>query len=725
MRRLPFIFLIATATAPTGTTARAEDPAMPAAGTTQETAPSTSQIPAFSAQVDQVTVDAVVTDKKGNPMSGLVAGDFTVLEDDVPQNLSYFEAVELPASPSTTPPPKPRVTTNSDRSVRIGRTFVIVFDDVHTTRGNGERGKTAIAQFLKTGVREGDHVTLVSAAGDAWWSARMEEGRGDLMAVLKRLEGRYIPDRSPDRMSDYEAMRIQLFDDKDVAARVARRFDSTGALTSSRYDTTGISAAGHDPVIWGRATEVYFQAVARNRVTLKTLRRVLEALTTTKGRKSVILVTDGFVNDPSMEDFKEVVKASRRANAAIYTVDSVGLAGMPVEFGAESASPIADLDVGAAFMDASLSTEGSDDLADDSGGFTVKNANDLTRGIERIADESRIYYLLGYMPTNAKQDGRFRKIEVKVNRKDVKIRARKGYYAPLEGGKRTADKNEVSRVDPQFQEALDSPYEAGDIPLRMTAYVFGEGLMGKANATVVTEIDVGGFAFEEKEGRSVDTLDFLIVAAHRDSGEFWRYDQKVNMNLLPATRERLSKSWLPIARDFELGPGAYQAKVVVRDKNSGKIGSVMFPFEIPDLTAFRTSSVTLSDTLQPTSPGDKVDVPRPVLLARRTFPSGVKLYVQFSVFGAAKDKASGMPRVSAGYQIRAADGTVKDGLPESVIRPTSLGNLSRLMATTLGGYAPGRYDFVLSLKDEITGKTLEIHEPFTVAAPQAADAGGR
>ncbi len=724
MRRLPFVFLIAAAATPAAPPARAEDPAAPQAEAAQQSPPA-PEIPAFTAQVDQVTVDAVVTDKKGNPASGLVAGDFTVLEDGAPQSLSYFEAVELPPSPSSTPPPKPRVTTNSDRGVRIGRTFVIVFDDVHTTRGNGERGKTAIAQFLKTGVREGDHVTLVSAAGDAWWSARMEEGRDDLMAVLRRLEGRYIPDRSPERMSDYEAMRIQLFDDKDVAARVARRFDSTGALNSSSQDSTGVSAGGPDPMISGRASEVYFQAVARNRVTLKTLRRVLEALTTTKGRKSVILVTDGFVHDPSLEDFKQVVEASRRANAAIYSVDSIGLAGMPVEFGAESASPIADQDVGAAFMDASLSTEGNDDLADDTGGFSVRNANDLTRGIERIADESRVYYLLGYIPTNAKQDGKFRKIEVKLNRKDVKIRARKGYYAPLEGGKRVAEEKGVARVDPQFQEALDSPYEAGDIPLRMTAYVFGEGLMGKANATVVTEIDVGGFAFEEKEGRSVDTLDFLIVAAHRDSGEFWRYDQKVNMNLLPATRERLAKSWLPIARDFELAPGAYQAKVVVRDKNSGKVGSVMFPFQVPELTAFRASSVTLSDTLQPEPPGEKAKVPRPVLLARRTFAPGAELYVQFSVFGAAKDKASGMPKVSAGYQIRAADGTVKGGVPSSTIRPTSLGHLSRLMATTLKGYAPGTYDFSLSVKDEITDKTLEIHEPFTVAAPQAADAAPR
>jgi VWFA-related protein len=724
MRRLPWVFLIAAAATPAAPRSRADDSPASKQEAAQQ-APADSEIPAFAAQVDQVTVDAVVTDKKGNALSGLATSDFTVLEDGVPQTLSYFEAVELPPAPSSSPPPKPRVTTNVGPRARVGRTFLIFFDDVHTTRGNGERAKTAIAQFLKTAVREGDHVTLVSAAGDAWWTARMEEGRDDLMAILKRLEGRYIPDRALDRISDYEAMRIYLYDDQEVAGRVQRRLESTGSLTSSQSGTALAAAGGRDPMLWARASEVYFQAVGRNRITLKGLRRALDSLATTKGRKSVILVSDGFMNDPSLDDFKEVVQASRRANAAIYSVESMGLAGLPVGFGAESSSPIADLDVGAAFMDAALATQGDDDLADDTGGFSVKNTNDLARGIERIADESRVYYLLGYIPTNTKQDGKFRKIEVKVGRKDVKIRARKGYYAALEGGQEAANKKDVPRVDPLFQQALDSPYEVGDIPLRMTAYVFGEGLMGKASATVVAEVDVRKLAFQEKEGRFSDTLEFLIVAAHRDRGEFWRYDQKINMNLLPATRDRLFESWLSIGRDFELGPGAYQAKIVVRDKNSGKVGSLMFPFEVPELTAFRTSSVTLSDKLQPTPPGEKDDVPRPVLLARRTFAPGAQLYVQFSVFGAAKDKASGMPRVSAGYEIRAADGSTKGNVAASTIRPTSLGHLSRLLGTTLGGYSPGTYDLALTVKDEIAGKTIEIHEPFTVAAPEAAAAAAR
>src|SRR5271169_5171811 len=78
-------------------------------------------IPKFSAEIEQVTVDAVVTDKKGKPISGLTTADFTVLEDGVPQTLSYFEAVQLPETPAAKPPAKLRIATNTDPATRIGR----------------------------------------------------------------------------------------------------------------------------------------------------------------------------------------------------------------------------------------------------------------------------------------------------------------------------------------------------------------------------------------------------------------------------------------------------------------------------------------------------------------------------------------------------------------------------------------------------------------------------
>jgi hypothetical protein len=251
----------------------------------------------------------------------------------------------------------------------------------------------------------------------------------------------------------------------------------------------------------------------------------------------------------------------------------------------------------------------------------------------------------------------------------------------------------------------------------MSAWVFDETLLGKANTVVATDVDVREFAFKEQDGRFVNALEFLLVVAHLETGEFFRYDQKVDMKLLPATRERLAKTWFPVVREFELAPGAYQAKIVVRDANSKRIGTVVHEFTVPDLSKLRASSIVLSDTLQPTKTGER---PRPALVVRRTFAPDTTLFAQFEVYGAEKEKGSGMPKVSAGYQIRREDGTVITRVAPTQILPTSLGKLSRLVGTELRDATPGSYEFILELRDEIGGGSVEIREPFQVDAAAAS-----
>jgi VWFA-related protein len=711
------LFLLASVTVPLAAQTQTPPSPAPAPASSPSPAPEAPLAeepgPSFPAQVEQVTVDVVVTDKKGVPITGLGQGDFVLSEDGEAQAIASFEAIQVAPTASVVPAARPRVSSNMDPEIQTGRTFVVVFDDIHLTPGQARRAKVAVTEFLTSGVREGDRVTLVATGGGAWWSTRMEAGREELITLLKRLDGRHIPDHSPDRMSDYEAMRIHIYRDPQVLGRVARRYDAYGVNPSTLNRSQSAAGIDPNPFISGRASEVYYQATARNRITLEVMDRVLTSLAGTKGRKAVILVSEGFIYDPNMDEFKKVVQASRRSNAAIYFLDTRGLEGMPLAFTAEFGPMIADQDVGAAFTETIEASEGSESLASDSGGFSVKNTNDLSRGIRRIADESQAYYLLGYNPTNARRDGRFRKIQVKVpSGKGYQIRARKGYYAPLEGRNALAPK--PGGVDPAIQAALDSPFDVAEIPLRMTAYVFDETILGKANVVVVVEADVRDFAFQEEGGRFLDTLDFLLVAAHRETGEFYRYDQRVEMKLLPTTKEKLV--WYPIARDFELAAGGYQAKIVVRDKNSGRIGTLVHEFEVPPLGPFRVSTPILSDTLEPAPPGES-RTPQPTLLARRAFAPGAMLMAQFEVYGAAKEKGSGMPRVTAGYVIQRSDGTVITRVEPTPIQPTSLGKLMRLVGTKLETSMPGDYEIVLSLKDEIAGKTLELREPFSVTPP--------
>lgn len=661
-----------------------------------------------------MTVDVVVTDKKGVPIPELEREDFSLAEDGAPQAIASFEAIQVPSAPSATTPQKPKISSNTTPEARTGRSFVVVFDDVHLAPFQSNRAKIAVTEFLKSGVREGDRVTLVATGGGAWWTTRMEAGRDELIALLKRLDGRLIPDTSPERITDYEAMRIHVYRDQQIVERVNRRFQTFGVSPLGAQGRRGLS--DEDPQVFGRASDVYFQAMTRMRVTLEVLERALASLAPNKGRKTLVLVSQGFIYDPNLDEFKRTVEAARRSNVAVYFLDTRGLEGLPAMFGAQF-GPAADTrDIGPAMFESLEASEGAESIAADSGGFSVKNTNDLTGGIQRIANESRSYYLIGYHPKNTARDGKFRRIQVKVNRKGAQARARKGYYAPLEGKSALNSKKPVG--DPQFQAALDSPYEVEEIPLRMTSYVFDETLLGKASVVVATDVDVSGFAYEEKDGRFADTLEFLMVVAHRETGEFFRYDQKIEMKLLPETRKRMGKTWFPIVRDFELAPGGYQAKIVVRDKLGSRMGTVVHEFEVPDLGQLRVSSPVISDTLQPMPEGASDSRPRPQLLARRAFEPGATVYCSVEVYGATKDKATGMPKVSAGWQVLSSDGSTVSSAPPSIINPTSLGRLSRLVGTKLEGYASGDYEIVMNFKDEISGHTLELHEPFTVVAAQ-------
>ena len=676
------------------------------------TAESQEPPPTFPAQVEQVTVDVVVTDKKGEPVTGLKKEDLEIYENGAPQTIVNFDAVELAAAaPAETPAFRPRVSTNTGHDRRqAGRTFVIFFDDIHLSPFTAQRAKAAAADFLRTETREGDRVTLVAAGGGAWWSTRMPSGRDEMIDLVKRLQGRSVPETGRDRISEYEAMRIHVFRDEMVMNRVQRRFETAGltTMTQQSQHVTGPRAV-EDPVVTARAAEVYFGAAARNRITLGALERSLQALMGVQGRKSLILVSDGFIYDPQLDLFKRLVDASRRANTAIYFVNSRGLEGLPLAMTAEFSAPLPGEDIGSAFAESFEATEGSESLAADSGGFTVGNTNDLTSGFKRIADETRVYYLVGYNPTNAARDGTFRKIQVKVRAKGVQIRARKGYYAPSA----QQEARSAKPADPEFQHALDSPYEVDDIPLRLTHFVREEtSLLGRAHVLVAVEVDIRNLALEEKEGQSTGTLELLLVAVNRETGQFVRQDQKVDLKLPPATRERLARTWLPIVRELELGTGRYQAKVVVRDKATGRIGTVVHPFEVPDLSQFRVTTPVLSDTRDDTEQGGTGN--RLAILARRDFPEGSSLFCQVEVYGAARLESSRMPRVSMGYQVRRSDGALYTQDAPSVINPTPAGSLSRMIGFSLADATPGDYEIVMRVKDELSGKSLELHEPFSV-----------
>jgi len=131
-------------------------------------------------------------------------------------------------------------------------------------------------------------------------------------------------------------------------------------------------------------------------------------------------------------------------------------------------------------------------------------------------------------------------------------------------------------------------------------------------------------------------------------------------------------------------------------------------------SGFRLSTPILTDAVDPASPAGS---PRPVIVARRSFLAGQLLYCQFRVFGAANDPITKKPRVSAGYEIRAANGSVLKRSPRTPITPTSLGALLRFQGIALPSAAPGAYAITLSVRDEVANRILNVKEEFMIEGP--------
>ena len=233
---------------------------------------------------------------------------------------------------------------------------------------------------------------------------------------------------------------------------------------------------------------------------------------------------------------------------------------------------------------------------------------------------------------------------------------------------------------------------------------------------LVVEADLRAFGFATAGGKLSDVLDLRMLTTELGTNATERYERKVEMSFPEGTRFG-PESWHPLAQEFHLKPGRYQARVAVRDVNSGRIGSVTHDFDVPPLKGLRLTTPILTDAIEAPSFGSQAP-PKPVLIARRAFPAGATLYYQFSVLGAGKD-AAGATRVVGSHQLIGPGGAVVKRLDP---RPVAGGGNapSRLASVGLAGLPPGDYDLVLKVTDETTGQSVERREPLAILPSPAA-----
>ncbi|HUL79490.1 MAG TPA: VWA domain-containing protein [Vicinamibacteria bacterium] len=638
------------------------------------------QPPVFGTAVELVRLDVVVLDKDGRPVTGLSRDDFVVEEEGRLQRVDSFEPVVVAAARPRTPDEPPRLTGARLRAPSEGRCFLLFVDDVHLAPPTMERVRVSLRRFLETDVREGDWVTLVAPEQELWWTARSAWEYRQLAAVVGRLAGQ----GRGDDYGDWVAVRAVEYGLPPVGGRSAVMAGGSG--TSGGPGQFAVVGRADAPVF---TEEVVQQIKRRTGITLGGLQQALESLVRLRGQKSLVLVSAGFLLLPKMPGYEEAIDLARRANVAIHYVDPRGLqtGTSSEEGGAQARSGVAGTVMPGTMI--ALARGDTEGIAEVTGG-TVFDGNDTEAGLRRVAERSDAYYLLGYQPDRPGTGER--KVSVRVAREGLRVRGRSLYYVPEPAKAAKAAAPPLLASLPAMRSLADTT----DLPVRTATLYFEANRKGEVATMLATEV-------VPPPGRKGERLFKLVSEARaRDGGPPVRDEFEGSPDVTPGVPVVLARQW-------HLTPGVWQVRLLVEDTTTGRLGTVLHTFEVPDPKTFRLSTPILTAELE-----DPNGRRKPKVALGRTFRTGTTLYCQYNVYGATGGgRHDWAPHVLGAWTLRRGDEVVRES-PPTLIQPGGDGRLTRTLGISLQGASPGEYALVLAVKDEKTGETHSVAEAFTV-----------
>ena len=561
---------------------------------------SQSQPPTFRAGVEYVEVDARIVDKQNEPVLGLEQRDFQVFEDGVKQDIVTFSAVRIPVpEPPPTAPrsaasaqavelARPDVASNA-RERSDGHVYLIALDDLFIDPVRTVDVRRFLSDFVDRSIGPDDLVAIVSLAEGGTF-ANFTSDKSLLKSAIERLSA---------GKADSETIAKMTFD-------LQRRAELVTGHADSR------------PADGKNATSVALAKTSDARTTQQSLVRLIRALSGMSARgKAIIFVSEGTPFDTVtnteglslINDLQRTSDLARRSDVPIYPVDPRALTALHEEailvpiVGVLEEDPAASLQ-----KELSNSQRMLRGLAEDTGGFAVVGVNDLSGGLDRIVKQTSAYYVLGYYSKNPKHDGKYRKIEVKVNRHDVTVRARHGYMAqPAKEAKPAAFPGPAGSPE-AVRAALSAVLPLAGMSLTTTAAAFRETSGHTASVAIVLEGAGADLALTARDGASSGPLD-LLAAALQPHGEIAAIEATHLQLALPApTADRVQQygfRWL--ARLNNVKPGRYQLRTVAAS-GPDMLGSVWYDLTVPD---FGDGPLTMSDVLVASVSGLQVPTFKP------------------------------------------------------------------------------------------------------------------
>ena len=520
-----------------------------------------------------VLTNVVLRDKKtGAVVKGLKASDFTIYEDKKPQKIISFdyqnvdEAAVLTekstaSGKATVADLLERNFAASPKELKDHRLIVIFFDLSSMQDEDIDRAVEAAEKYVKTQMQPADLVALVS-------------------------------------MSTALTMDQDFTANKDALLRGLGRYNGTDA-TGFANGTTGSTSGTADDASSFASDDTEYNSLNTDRELLA-IRTIAKSLERVDQRKSMLYFSGGLTRNgiENQASLRAATNEAAKANMAIYSVDSRGLQALP---------PVGDASTGslrgnsaysggaatAQFSANAGSQETLDTLSMDTGGKAFFDSNDFAPAFQQVQHDTEAYYILGFRSTNQRQDGSYRHLTVKVNREDVKLEFRPGYYAAADfQHQKTEDREEA------LTEQMRSDLPATDVAVYLQALYF---MSNKNLYFIPVSLIVPGSQIPFVKGGDKDKATLDIVGQVKDAQGIVVGNVRQTVKLAVDAAAEVQRKNIQYSTGFTLAPGRYHLKFVVRENQTGNMGSFETDIQVPDLkkAPLKMSSVVVASQRTP------------------------------------------------------------------------------------------------------------------------------
>jgi VWFA-related protein len=554
----------------------------PASGTEQDVKEVSSQdTPAtFKVRVNNVLVRVVVRDSRGKVVPNLRKEDFQLYDGRKLQTITSF-AIENPLThtvPLTTSPEPGGSSPGSDpvaaKSPALPQRFVImVFDDLHMSMQDAVFVRDSATRFFGA-LAPSDRVAINTTSGQL--TQDFTEDRSSLEKALLGIVPRPLTHHDMNDCPDMPYYLADLISNKNDIQALAVATDETLQCAFNGDPRMQAAAQSQAQMAAQRAVS---EGDNETEYAYRHLDAIVRRMTTLPGQRVVVFVSPGFILSTLQIEASDLVDRATRANVVINTLDARGL--YAPDLLGDISNPPADTVRTAGYKSTyrvaaqSAQEDVLAQFADGTGGKFYHNRNDVDAAMREAGAAPEISYLLGFSPQNLKFDGRFHTLKVALTTKEkFNVQARHGFFAP----RSAADPAQVTKEE--IQEALFSQEEILDMPVDLQTQYFKNDQAG-ARLSVLTHLDVKSVRFRKALGRNNDRLT-IVTGIFDENGQYVTGVEKtIEMKLRDTTYERLSHSGLTVKSSFDVKPGTYLVRLVVRDAEGAQMaarnGAVVIP----------------------------------------------------------------------------------------------------------------------------------------------------